>query len=297
MSNFVFPSKRWMNDGGPWICPLSVSLECLAVISWIRIWFRKTNSFWPSMMLNCSANSDQRPINKKSPHYFVFTRWMGSWERDFSIWSNPFYSEALLCYVGKIYQQQANVYHFFNQLWQESFRSSFDELDLLHFLIERLSRRPGWKRKANRSFRREIFLRLSGIKTTIKNRQETSRIESRLNELKSILMQDENSRFQIRWKSTKHQNIDLQSIETYLDFGCGNGLISSNLGKFLKLKREQIFVCDVFNSENDDVTFIPINKTTGKIDLGNNFLSNFKFKKTFANRSAFSSPSSDRLRK
>lgn len=84
---------------------------------------------------------EQTPV--KIPHDYVFTRWMGSWEQRLSLWSNSAYSDSLLAYIGKIYGQQANIYHYFNKLWNESLYNSYDELDLLHILIERLSRIPG----------------------------------------------------------------------------------------------------------------------------------------------------------
>jgi hypothetical protein len=79
----------------------------------------------------------------KTPHDYVFTRWMGSWEHLLSLWSNDVYSDALLAYIGKIYGQQANIYHYFNKLWNESLYNSNDELDLLNILIQRLSKIPG----------------------------------------------------------------------------------------------------------------------------------------------------------
>ncbi len=79
----------------------------------------------------------------KTPHDYVFTRWMGSWEHRLSLWSNHAYSDPLLAYIGKIYGQQANIYHYFDKLWNESLYNSNDELDLLNILIERLSKIPG----------------------------------------------------------------------------------------------------------------------------------------------------------
>jgi len=82
-------------------------------------------------------------IPVKIQHDYVFTRWMGSWEGRLSLWSNHVYSDALLGYIGKIYGQQANIYHYFNKLWNESLYNSNDELDLLNILIERLAKIPG----------------------------------------------------------------------------------------------------------------------------------------------------------
>ncbi|CAF4409665.1 unnamed protein product, partial [Rotaria sp. Silwood2] len=78
----------------------------------------------------------------KISHDYVFTRWMGSWERRLSLWSNQLYSDALLAYIGKIYGQQANIYHYFHRLWNESLYNTIDELDLLNILVERLSKIP-----------------------------------------------------------------------------------------------------------------------------------------------------------
>lgn len=80
---------------------------------------------------------------EKVPHDYVFTRWMGSWEHRLSLWSNQLYSDPLLAYIGKIYGQQANIYHYFERLWNESLYNSIDELDLLNILIGRLSKVPG----------------------------------------------------------------------------------------------------------------------------------------------------------
>lgn len=84
---------------------------------------------------------EQTPV--KIPHDYVFTRWMGSWEQRLSLWSNTLYSDSLLAYIGKIYGQQANVYHYFSKLWNDSLYNSNDELDLLHILIDKLSKIPG----------------------------------------------------------------------------------------------------------------------------------------------------------
>jgi len=101
-------------------------------------------------------SSQENNFNEvKVTHDYVFTRWMGSWERRLSLWSNQIYSDALLAYLGKIYGQQANIYHYFNKLWNESLYNSFDELDLLNILIERLSKIPG---KTKRNYSKKLIL-------------------------------------------------------------------------------------------------------------------------------------------
>ena len=96
-----------------------------------------------SLPLKTKTNNQNEITSIKIPHDYVFTRWMGTWEHHLSLWSNRVYSDALLAYIGKIYGQQANVYHYFNRLWNESLYNFNDELDLLNILIERLSQIPG----------------------------------------------------------------------------------------------------------------------------------------------------------
>ena len=106
------------------------------------------------MMSNQPLSSSSLPRTKsttnphelalgKASHDYVFTRWMCSWDCRLSLWSNQPYSDALLAYIGKIYGQQANIYHYFDRLWGESLYNSTDELDLLNILIERVSKIPG----------------------------------------------------------------------------------------------------------------------------------------------------------
>ena len=103
-------------------------------------------------------------------------------------------------------------------------------------------------------------------------RQEISRIESRLNELKSILDWKYSNRFQISSRLPVDQLIDLKSIQSYLDLGCGNGLITTSLGQHLQLTPRQIFGADVFNSDNSQLTFVSIDANPSKIHLGNDSL-------------------------
>ena len=96
-----------------------------------------------SSLINKSPKKDKDLPIVKVTHDYVFTRWMGSWERRLSLWSNHAYSDALLSYIGKIFGQQANIYHYFDRLWNDSLYNSNDELDLLNILIERISKVPG----------------------------------------------------------------------------------------------------------------------------------------------------------
>ncbi|CAF0943299.1 unnamed protein product [Adineta ricciae] len=201
-----------------------------------------------SSIINKSPKKDKDLPTVKVTHDYVFTRWMGSWERRLSLWSNHAYSDALLGYIGKIFGQQANIYHYFDRLWNDSLYNSNDELDLLNILIERISKVPG-------------------AKTSLHKRQETSRIESRLNEIRAIFDRNFNSRFKISSKINTEDLIRKDSITSYFDLGCGNGLITARIGNYFNLSSETIFGGDVFNSHNPDITFVSIDQDQSIIDL------------------------------
>ncbi|CAF0744140.1 unnamed protein product [Rotaria sp. Silwood1] len=184
----------------------------------------------------------------KIPHDYVFTRWMGSWEHRLSLWSNRSYSDALLAYIGKIYGQQANIYHYFSRLWNESLYNTIDELDLLNILIERVSKIPG-------------------AKTSLRKRQVTSRIDSRFNELKSIFDKNYNTRFKISTTFNPNELINKESINSYFDLGCGDGLITARIGNYFNINKEYIFGGDVFNSDNQHITYVSIDQNQSIINL------------------------------
>ncbi|CAF1627959.1 unnamed protein product [Rotaria magnacalcarata] len=212
------------------------------------------------MMLNQQLLTKTRTPNRKEltsvkvAHDYVFTRWMGSWEPRLSLWSTRSYSDALLAYIGKIYGQQANVYHCFNTLWNESLYKTIDELDLLNILIERVSKIPG-------------------AKASLHKRQETSRIESRFNELKSIFDKNYNSRFKLSSKLYNNELINKESIDSYFDLGCGNGLITARIGNHFNIKKENIYGGDVFNSNNEQITHVSIDQNQSIIDLSDQSVS------------------------
>ncbi|CAF0983823.1 unnamed protein product [Adineta steineri] len=202
-----------------------------------------------SLTITKSTSNQNKLTPIKAPHDYVFTRWMGSWENRLSLWSNRLYCDALLGYIGKIYGQQANIHHHFDRLWNESLYNTNDELDVLNILIERLSKIPG-------------------AKTSLLKRQETSRIESRFNEIKAIFDKNYNSRFKISSKLNHEKLISKDSIKSYFDLGCGNGLITAQIGKYFNLSKENIYGGDVFNSNNPQITFVSIDENQSTIDLG-----------------------------
>jgi hypothetical protein len=108
----------------------------------------------------------------------------------------------------------------------------------------------------------------SGAKSSLVKRQENSRIESRFNELKSIFDSTKNTRFQISTHVSFDELIDVSSIKSYFDLGCGNGLITTRVGQYFNLNSSQIFGGDVFNSNNSQFTFVAVDDHPSTIHLG-----------------------------
>jgi len=108
-----------------------------------------------------------------------------------------------------------------------------------------------------------------GAKTSLLKRQETSRIDSRFNEIKSIFDKTFHSRFQISSKLNPNEFINKEFIKSYFDLGCGNGLITARIGNYFNLNTENIFGGDVFNSKNQQITFVSIDQNQSIIDLSN----------------------------
>jgi 2-polyprenyl-3-methyl-5-hydroxy-6-metoxy-1,4-benzoquinol methylase len=107
-----------------------------------------------------------------------------------------------------------------------------------------------------------------GAKASLNKRQETSRIESRFNELRSIFEKNFHSRFKVSSKISLEELIPKDSIRSYFDLGCGNGLITARIGSYFHLEKESIFGGDVFNSQNPQITFVSIDQNQSIIDLG-----------------------------
>lgn len=99
-------------------------------------------------------------------------------------------------------------------------------------------------------------------------RQGSSRIDSRFNELKSIFDRNFSSRFKISSKLAHNEIISNESIRSYFDLGCGNGLITARIGEYFHLEKESIYGGDVFNGKNEQITFVSIDEDQSLIDLG-----------------------------
>lgn len=107
-----------------------------------------------------------------------------------------------------------------------------------------------------------------GAKNSLHKRQESSRIESRFNELRSIFEKNFHSRFQVSSSIALEDLIPSNSIQSYFDLGCGNGLITARIGNYFHLDKQSIYGGDVFNSNNEQITFISIDENQSIINLG-----------------------------
>jgi ubiquinone/menaquinone biosynthesis C-methylase UbiE len=61
--------------------------------------------------------------------------------------------------------------------------------------------------------------------------------------------------------------IPKDSIRSYFDLGCGNGLITARIGSYFHLEKDSIFGGDIFNSQNQQITFVSIDQNQSIIDL------------------------------
>ena len=112
------------------------------------------------------------------------------------------------------------------------------------------------------------IFRSLGAKGSLAKRQGTSRVDGRFNELKSIVDQNVHGRFRITSSLAHNDIIRKESINSYFDLGCGNGLITCRIGTHFDLSPENIFGGDVFNSKNPELTFVSIDSDQALIDLG-----------------------------
>ena len=101
--------------------------------------------------------------------------------------------------------------------------------------------------------------------------KDNSRITRRINDLKFIFefnpkSSSQNHVFEI-FPSNLTQIINCEKIQSYFDLGCGDGVITSTIGEYLHLKKENIFGGDVFKGQIDNISFVQIDANQSKIDL------------------------------
>ncbi|CAM2719277.1 unnamed protein product [Rotaria socialis] len=111
----------------------------------------------------------------------------------------------------------------------------------------------------------------SNAKASLNKWEDNSRINRRLQDLKVIF------EFNSNCKSSNHpfhvtpsnlkQIVDRQKIKSYFDLGCGDGTITVGIGDYLGLFKENIFGGDVYEGQNEQITYVKINKSQSTIDL------------------------------
>ncbi|CAF3458375.1 unnamed protein product [Rotaria socialis] len=211
------------------------------------------NQAWTSIFLNKAKH--QRPASRSEKNSITkkkddFADWMRSWLVEQSLWSSKDYQTALLTYISRIYGQRFHVNRIFTQL--EKNVEKLDELDLLYELLRKTKQRHDAKASLNKW-------------------EDNSRINRRLQDLKVIF------EFNSNCKSSNHpfhvtpsnlkQIVDRQKIKSYFDLGCGDGTITVGIGDYLGLFKENIFGGDVYEGQNEQITYVKINKSQSTIDL------------------------------
>ncbi|CAF1671788.1 unnamed protein product, partial [Adineta ricciae] len=194
-----------------------------------------------------------RRQNKTTMKQDDFIDWMCSLSSDESLWSNETYRKALLTYLGRIYDQSAHMYRIFTQVMQNI--DETDDLDILHRLIEETKHKDE-------------------AQMSIGKWEDHSRITRRINDLKFIFEFNPKSSLQNCifdvFPSNLTQIINCEKIQSYFDLGCGDGMITSAIGEYLHLNKENILGGDVFKGQLNKISFVQIDANQSKIDLPNN---------------------------
>jgi hypothetical protein len=86
-----------------------------------------------------------------------FADWMCSGNEEGSLWLNETYGKALLTYLGKIYNKNTRMYRFFLQLGKGR-HELFDDLDILHKLIDKIQQKLSLYRCGDTEKRKFDFL-------------------------------------------------------------------------------------------------------------------------------------------
>ncbi|CAF4478135.1 unnamed protein product, partial [Rotaria sp. Silwood2] len=114
----------------------------------------------------------------------------------------------------------------------------------------------------------------TSAQTSLDKWEDNSRINRRIKDLQVIF------EFNSNYKSSNHpfhvtptglqQIIDRQKIKSYFDLGCGDGTITAGIGVYLGLTKENIFGGDVYEGQNNAITFVKVNENQSTIDLPSN---------------------------
>jgi hypothetical protein len=198
----------------------------------------------------------------------AFLQWMCSRSESDSLWLNEFYRASLLKYIGRIYLKCADMYQYSIQLKRDM--NNLDELDSLKRLLDSIKQRHSIRSIREKSSSTHINTFLDAA-NSLNRWENTSRIKRRLLEMKIIF------EFNCNRISYKHafkitpmdlqQIVDRKAIKSYFDLGCGDGVLTAEIGKYLDLRRENIFGSDVYQKGSNEITFIKSNENQSAIEL------------------------------
>ena len=101
--------------------------------------------------------------------------------------------------------------------------------------------------------------------------KDNSRIDRRVKDIKFIFQFNSNytlSNHPFNVMPTGLQQIiDRQTIKSYFDVGCGDGIITAGIGDYLGLTKDNIFGGDVYEGQSKEITFIKLNENQTTIAL------------------------------
>lgn len=102
--------------------------------------------------------------------------------------------------------------------------------------------------------------------------KDNSRIDRRVKDIKFIFEFNGNSTSSnhpfILTPTDLKEIVARRTIHSYFDLGCGDGVITAGIGKYLGLSKENIFGGDVYEGQSKDMTFIKVNENQSTIALG-----------------------------
>jgi hypothetical protein len=118
-----------------------------------------------------------------------------------------------------------------------------------------------------------VLIYFSEAAESLQSWQSDTRSSGRLNDLRHVFEPNgasSRASLDIQWLQTsKEKIINPKSIKAYFDLMCRDGFVTAQIGEYLQLSRENIFGGDQYDSQNNNLTFAPINLNPSTIDLGN----------------------------
>lgn len=114
-----------------------------------------------------------------------------------------------------------------------------------------------------------------GAKRSLCNWEKDARPDHRIKELSSIVEYGSHWGSSIDyWEisssiSNGEEMINGDSVKTYFDLLCRNGSVTSEIGKYFQLQKENIFGGNDYDPQNEELTFVHVDLNQSAIDLGN----------------------------